>query len=87
MKIVISLILFAGIILFFPLHIGNSSCLFGYWAGIFFHHSTSSTMPCTRQMLDHYIRRFALIWWASIGLTIYFIYHWQKKKNGANAKS
>jgi len=63
-----------GFIIFFPIGIGDSTCLFGYFAGICF----STGNETSGAMLDNYMHIFAIPWWISIGLTIW-IYKKQHK--------
>ena len=68
---IIFFIAVVGTILFFPLNIGGSTCLFGYLTGLQF----SFAEDAATTMLNHYMRCFALPWWISIGFAI-----WSYKK-------
>jgi hypothetical protein len=78
MKIVMITILVAGIILFFPFPVGNSACLFGYVSGICFYQKAETNGGMA--ILNHYMRHFALFWWASIGMTAGLLLKWKKRK-------
>ena len=82
MKILILTLVIAGIILFFPVPVENSSCLFGYLTGICFYHSSVSPVNHGEQLLNHYMRHFAIFWWSSIGLATWLIYQWKKNRKG-----
>ncbi len=68
----------SGFILFFPLNIDGSACLFGYLSGLRF---ATDGQPSVI-MLNHYMRCFALPWWFSIALAIWIYKKMQSKKTG-----
>ena len=80
MKILLMTVLFGCIILFFPLPVGNSSCLFGNITGICLYDHACKMGD--NHMLNHYMHHFAIFWWGSIGLVAWLIYQWKKNRKG-----
>jgi hypothetical protein len=66
----------AGTILFFPIKIGTSACLFGHLTDICIYDLTMHEGHHSHSMLNHYMLNYALFWWGSIGLLAYVVYRW-----------
>jgi len=81
MKLII-FIAVIGIILFFPIGISGSTCLFGYLTGI----CLSVGRESSAIMLNQYMRYFAIPWWISIGLAVWSFKKQQKLKQKINVK-
>lgn len=79
-KLLIALIAFTGVFLFFPLPVGQSTCLFGHLSGICLYRE----MAGSHEMMRHYVRFFALPWWGSIGLAVYVLHSWRRKPGRNN---
>jgi len=74
-KLLLALIALAGAFLFFPLPVGQSTCLFGHLSGICLYRE----MAGSHEMMRHYVRFFALPWWGSIGLAVYVLHSLRRK--------
>jgi hypothetical protein len=74
------IIALSGIVLFFPIQVANSTCLFGLISGT--RYQPGSDLSAV--MLTHYMRCFALLWWSSIGLSVWSFKTIQKKKQTLN---
>ncbi len=72
MKNLLIIIALAGVIMFFPVSINNSTCLFGYFTGSWIH-SADHAHGMGPVMLNHYLRNFVFFWWGSIALAIYLL--------------
>jgi hypothetical protein len=81
-RIVLITIALCGVILFFPVMIGDSACLFGHLTGICYYRG--SGMHTCDLLLQHYLHSFALLWWSSIALVLLLIFkpNYTNKKQG-----
>ena len=82
MKKLILILAITGVIFFFPFKIGESTCLFGHLTNICIYDLASHNGHGGHLMLNHYLRHFALVWWASIGLLAYMVYKLRKSQRG-----
>ncbi|MGD9899715.1 MAG: hypothetical protein AB7T22_11385 [Calditrichaceae bacterium] len=81
MKNLLIVMAIAGVIIFFPVLIGNSTSLFGYLTGSCFH-TADHTHGMGPVMLNNYLKNFVLFWWGSIALAIYLL----SRKNKTDEK-